>query len=146
MEQLMLIDLPYHEPINSTPVGQTNEVCILMRLMSGIDNLRPPTPKYNVIWEVGVIRCLKNLGEDEQLSNKNLTFKTVMLLALTAIKRCSELLSILDVRFMAVGQNKVIFQLAERPKNCRAKGKKILCLFLNSLLIQSEQPLLPKPK
>ena len=39
----------YHHPIDGTPVGQIQEVCTLL---SGIDNLRPPTPKYNVIWEV----------------------------------------------------------------------------------------------
>ena len=111
----------YHLPIDSTPVGQIKEVC---QLLSGMDNIRPATPKYSVIWEVQpVIDCLKNLGEEERLSNKDLTLKTVMLMALTAIKRCSDL-HILDVRFMATGTDKVIFQLNERPKNFKKKGGK----------------------
>ena len=109
----------YHEPINGTPVGQLKDVCTLL---SGIDNLRPPTPKYNVIWEVEtVLQCLKLL-DDENLSNKDLNLKTCMLLALTAIKRCSDL-HILDTKFMAVGEDKIIFKLGERPKNCRKKGE-----------------------
>ena len=44
-------------------------------------------------------------------------------MALTAIKRCSDL-HILDVRFMASGSDKVIFQLNERPKNFKRKGRK----------------------
>ena len=91
--------------------------------MSGIDNLRPPTPKYNVIWEVeDVVKCLKNLGKDDQLSNKDLTLKTAMIMALTAIKRCSDL-HILDTKFMALGENKIIFKLGEKPKGFRKKGK-----------------------
>ena len=46
-----------------------------------------------------------------------------MLSALTAIKRCSEL-HILDTKYMAIGTDKIIFQLAIRPKNFKGKGKK----------------------
>ena len=110
----------YHRPINGTQVGQIKEVCLLL---SGIDNLRPPTPKYNVIWEVDeVLTCLKSLGPEENLSNKDLTLKTVMLMALTALKRCSDL-HILDTRFMALGETKVVFKLSEKPKGFRRKGK-----------------------
>ena len=110
----------YHTLINGTPVGQMKEVCLLL---SGIDNLRPPTPKYNVIWEVGiVVDCLKKLGDDETLSNKDLTHKTVMLMALTAIKRCSDL-HLLDNRFMAIGEDKVVFKILGKPKNFKCKGK-----------------------
>ena len=99
--------------------------------MSGMDDIRPPTPKYSVIWEVQpVIDCLKNLGEVERLSNKDLALKTVMLMALTAIKRCSDL-HILDVRFMATGTDKDIFQLNERQKTSRKKEANRPNYFLN---------------
>ena len=54
----------YHNNIQGVPVGQLREVC---ELMSGIDNLRPPQPKYSVIWEVdSVLNYLKNLGESNK--------------------------------------------------------------------------------
>eukprot|EP00111_Clytia_hemisphaerica_P012654 TCONS_00037227-protein len=110
----------YHHPVNGIRVGQTKEVCLLL---SGIDNLRPPTPKYNVIWEVeDVLNCLRDLGKDQELTNKDLTLKTVMLMALTAIKRCSDL-HIFDTRYMAVGENKIVFKLSQKPKGFRKKGK-----------------------
>ena len=110
----------YHSQVNNIPIGQTKEVCTLL---SGIDNLRPPTPKYNVIWEVEtVVSCLRNLGDDRSLSDKDLTLKTAMLMALTAIKRCSDL-HILDKRFMAVGKDKIVFKILGKPKNFRGKGK-----------------------
>ena len=41
-----------------------------------MDTIRLPTPKYSVIWEVQpVVDCSKNLGDDERLSNKDLTLK-----------------------------------------------------------------------
>ena len=45
-----------------------------------------------------------------------------MLMALTALKRCSDL-HILDTRFMALGETKVVFKLSEKPKGLRGKGK-----------------------
>ena len=110
----------YHKHIQGTPVGQLKEVCTLM---SGIDNLRPPTPKYTVIWEVDTaLNCLKNLGgDDDKLSDKDLFLKTVMILALAKMKRCSDL-HILDTRYMALGEDKVVFKLAEKTKNFKKKG------------------------
>jgi len=120
----------YHAPIGNIPVGQIKEVCTLL---SGIDNLRPPLPKYTVIWEVEVvIEFLKKLDSEENLSDKDITLKTVMLMAITAIKRCSEL-QMLTIEHMAIGKSKVIFQLPERPKNCKKKGgKPVLIVFLAS--------------
>jgi len=68
------------------------------------------------------VDCLKKLGDDETLSNKDLTHKTVMLMALTAIKRCSDL-HLLDNRFMAIGEDKVGFKILGKPKNFKCKGK-----------------------
>ena len=84
--------------------------------------MRPPLPKYNVIWEVEtVVNCLKELN-DNSSSDKDLTLKTTMLMALTAIKRCSDL-HFLDNRFMALGEDKIVFKLLGKPKNFRKKGK-----------------------
>ena len=54
----------------------------------GIGNLRPPYLSKTFIWEVDtVLGCLKELKDDNDISDKDLTFKTVVLMALTAIKR-----------------------------------------------------------
>ena len=54
----------YHNNNQGVPVGKLRKVC---ELMSGIDNLRPPQPKYSVIWEVdSVLNYLKNLGESNK--------------------------------------------------------------------------------
>ena len=63
------------------------------------------------------------MGQNEELSDKDLTLKTVMLLALTAIIRCSDL-HILDSTYMAIGTDKIVFNLPGRPKNCRKRGQK----------------------
>ena len=69
-----------------------------------------------------VLGCLKELKDDNNISDKDLTLKTVMLMALTAIKRCSDL-HLLDTRFMALGEDKVMFKIMGKPKNFRNKGK-----------------------
>ena len=108
----------YHSPVGNIPIGKHQDMCTLM---TGVDNLRPPTTKHCTIWEVEtVVKCLKEMRDDSNLSNKDLTFKTAMLLALTAMKRASKL-HILDVRYMAVGEDRVRFQLAERPKHIRKR-------------------------
>lgn len=105
--------------VNGSPIGKAKEVCLLL---AEIDNLRPPFPKYNVIWEVETeVNCLKELN-DNSLSGKDLTIKTTMLMALTAIKRCSEL-HFLDNRFMALGEDKIVFKLLGKPKNFRKISK-----------------------
>ena len=109
----------YHEQIGETPVGQIPEV---KALLSGIDNLRPPVPKYCVIWDVEeVIKYLRQMHEENNLSDKDLTLKCAMLLSLLAVTRCSEL-HLLDTRFMAEGKDKVIFRFAGKPKHHRKKG------------------------
>ena len=91
--------------------------------MAGVDNLRPPKPRYNTIWEVEhVLTYLRPLGES-QMSDKDLTLKTVMLLALTSVKRASEL-HLLDIRYMALSDSKAVFKLGEKPKHLRKRGKR----------------------
>ena len=79
----------YHKQIDNKPVPRTPntehpDVCALL---AGINNIRPSIPRYSVIWEIEpVIKFLRDMGNDEALSDKDITLKTAMLLALTAIK------------------------------------------------------------
>lgn len=65
---------------------------LVSRLMKGIFRQNPSVPKYAQIWKVSdVLNFLLKLGDNEHLSLKNLSFKTVMLCALASPRRVSEL-------------------------------------------------------
>ena len=58
------------------------------RLMRGIFNLRPSTPRYNDTWDVkSVLDKLRMMEPLHNLPLKDLTLKLVMLLALTQVAR-----------------------------------------------------------
>ena len=70
-----------HENVNGVSVGSHPAVT---RLLKGAFHSRPPQPRYASFWDVGiVIQHIKKLGPNKDLSLKQLTMKTVMLLALT---------------------------------------------------------------
>ena len=80
----------YHSPINSVPVGKHPRICSLLNTSQF--NNRPPKPRYTFIWDVDkVLIYLKTLPNNEALSASLLVHKLAMLLALTAVSRCSEL-------------------------------------------------------
>ena len=88
----------FHDYVDGKPFGQHPEVCVLV---SGIFNNRPPQPKYMFVWSVeSVINYIKtNWKNNENLSGKYLTYKLVILMALTSASRASAM-HCLDVRFM----------------------------------------------
>ena len=78
-----------HLPIEGIPVGQHS---LVIRLLKGAFNLRPPKPRYSQTWDVSLmLTFLRNLGRNEELSLKRLTQKLIMLLALVLGHRCSDL-------------------------------------------------------
>ena len=78
-----------HLPIEGIPVGQHP---LVIRLLKGAFNLRPPKPRYSQTWDVSLmLTFLRNLGRNEELSLKRLTQKLIMLLALVLGHRCSDL-------------------------------------------------------
>ena len=75
-------------PVNER-LGQHPQVC---QLMAGVYNCRPPTPRYSNTWNPdGVLEYLKSTPVLDLLE---LSKKLVTLLALTTLRRCSELASI----------------------------------------------------
>ncbi|KAJ8314006.1 hypothetical protein KUTeg_008567 [Tegillarca granosa] len=108
-----------HNLINGTPVGQNR---LLVTLMRGIFNTRPPVPRYQMVWDVDtVLSCIASWGSNDSLTMKLLTCKLTMLLALTSAGRCSELQS-LDTRYMKQGISHVTFQLHKLTKTCNPKN------------------------
>lgn len=71
------------------PVGQHP---LVIRLLKGVFNQRPPQPRYTHTWDVAkMLTYLKSLGSNESLSLKLLTQKLAMLLALVLGHRSSDL-------------------------------------------------------
>jgi len=80
------------DKIDGSDIGKHPRV---MRLMRGIFNQNPPRPRYTSMWDVDVVLgYVSSLGENHGLSLSALSYKMVLLLALTSFFRVSELASI----------------------------------------------------
>lgn len=76
-------------PIDGTAVGSHP---LVSRFMKGVYHRRPPRPKYTFTWDVKVVLdMLQAWGEPATLSDRNLTLKLTMLLALAGAHRSGEL-------------------------------------------------------
>ena len=65
---------------------------LVIRLMKGVFNDRPPVPRYSETWDVGVVLShIKGQGDNNVMSIKTLTHKLAMLIAVTSACRGSEL-------------------------------------------------------
>ena len=105
---------------------------LVCRLLKGVFQLKPSLPRYNTIWDVKtVLKHLSTLHSPQNLSLKNLTLKTTMLLALLSGQR-SQTLQSLSIRNMELDHNKCVFTIDKllkttKPgKHLRACG--VLCL------------------
>jgi len=106
-----------HEYVDGISVGSHPTVS---RLLQGAFNSRPPQPRYSSFWDVGVVlQYIKGLGANKDLSLKQLTMKTVMLLALTRPSRSADL-SKLDLQMRSFKSNGVVFQPAHLAKQSRS--------------------------
>ena len=109
----------YHDPIEGIPVGQSK---IVEKFMGGVDNLRPPKPKYTVVWDVDiVVRFLRSMGENEDLNWRSMNLRLATILAIASYRRAADLF-LLDVRYCSISETQAVFNLAEKPKNHRKKG------------------------
>ena len=109
----------FHVPVDGVKVGQHREVT---GIMSAFFNARPPLPRYECTWDVdGVLNYLLSLGDNRLLALKQLTYKLTMLLALSCAGRSSDLCA-LDLRYMKLEEDRIIFHLAKLTKS-RRKGK-----------------------
>ena len=106
----------FHRPIDGLKVGQHDLVC---RVLNAYFNVRPPQPRYVVTWDVDkVLSYIHSLGDNSSLSSKFLTLKLSMLLALASAGRSSDLRA-LDIRYMAVSDNSISFELGKLTKSRR---------------------------
>ena len=78
-------------PINGVAVGAHPTVC---RLLKGAYNTQPPRLRYATTWDVGgVLSHLRSWGASAQQSDRRLTLRLAMLLALAGARRSGELAS-----------------------------------------------------
>ena len=96
--------------------------------MKGIYNKRPPLPRYTHTWDVSkVTSYISSLDDNVDLSLKVLSFKLVMLLALTRPSRSSDLSS-LDLRYLKLLPDGIQFNPSELAKQSRPS--KLMAPFL----------------
>lgn len=84
---------------SEVPIGRSSSV---KRFMKGVFELRPTLPRYSFIWDVNIVLdFLKVFFPLESLPLCHLTYKLVMLLALTSAQRAQSLhaLNVNDIHF-----------------------------------------------
>ena len=117
-----------HPQIEGFKVG---EHPLVVQLLKGIFNSRPPAPRYTSTWDVSkVTSYLEGLGPSEQLSLRQLSKKLASLRAITSAERGSELIAH-DLRFRRVHPEGVSFNLPELTKGVRV-GKPLKTSFHSS--------------
>lgn len=123
--------------INTLPyigVLWVKEPLLLQKLMKGYFNLNPSRPKVRTSWDVSKVLCfLRNLMPEHEISLSLLTFKLIALIALTTPTRAQKLLA-LDLRYMSVFADKVIFQIQKLLKTCKPGTKVLLHKFSDNIL------------
>ena len=105
-----------HPRIDGFEIGKHPMV---IRLMKGIFNKRPPLPKYTTTWSVGdVLKYLRSLGCSSDLSLKDLSYKFATLLALVTAGRSSDLV-LLSVNHFTSTREGIKFVLNGLSKQSR---------------------------
>ena len=114
-----------HDKVDGLPIGQHP---IIIRLIKGIFNVRPPVPRYSSTWDVQtVLTHLESCGKSENLPLRMLTLKTVLLLAITRPSRTADL-SQLNITKMRPSSDGVAFLPTTLAKQSR-QGKPIQEFF-----------------
>ncbi len=102
-----------HVHVDGVSIGQHP---LVTRLLKGVYNQRPPKPRYTSTWDVDIVlNHMTSLGENTDLTLKQLSQKLVMLMALVQASRTSELQA-LDLRFRVFRQEGVSFKLPTLTK------------------------------
>lgn len=119
-----------HPLIDSLQVGKHP---LIIRHMRAIFNERTPTSKYEFSWDVDIVlNEIVSWGPNEALDIKHLSWKLVMLLALSSAGRASEI-GMLNCKYMKQQGSQVLFELPKLTKTCRP-GSKTKSIAFNSFL------------
>ena len=86
----------------------------VVKFLRGVYNLRPPIPRYVDTWDVSkLLKKLKHMSPTRHLSMKELTLKTVSLVAIVLAAR-GQTLAALNVRNMTIKKDKICFTLGDK--------------------------------
>ena len=90
---------------------------IVKRFMKGLFESRPIFPKYNCIWDVGIVfNFVRNLPSTQKLSLKVLTKKMAFLLTLVSDGQQRQTIHALNLKDIIVPDKKVIILVMEKMK------------------------------
>ena len=111
----------FYEGIDGKIIGENPQGS---SLITEIFNQRSPLPRYTCIWNVQLVLdyLKKHFPDNKKLTDRQLTLKVTILLALTSASRTGGLHN-LDIRFMAKTENKYSFTFNKLSKS-RKQGKK----------------------
>lgn len=97
-----------------------NQEYLFKRFFKGLYNINPPKPRYSITWDTSlVIKYLEVLYPPESLSLEKLTYKLVMLLALTSAYRL-QTLSLIKLRNIHIKPASIEIAI---PDNIKTSGK-----------------------
>ena len=110
----------YHDYVDGKLIGKHPRVCALL---TGVFNQRLPQLRYTFAWDVEIVLVyLKtNMSDNSQLSDKDLTHKLTVLMALSFVARASSLQH-LNITFMARNEMSYKFYFHKLYKS-RRRGK-----------------------
>lgn len=95
---------------DGTPVGSHPHV---VRFMKGVFNVRPALPRNKVVWDSNlVLAYLRTIWPLQQVSLKDLTFKTIMLLLLLSSQR-GQTIHLFQLNNMSVTQEGVSVRIGD---------------------------------
>ena len=101
---------------NQGPVGQDK---IIVGLMKGFYNNRPPRPRYSATWNIDTVLDYWISREDNKsLSLKDLSYKAVTLVAVNQLKRASEINNMMLSNY-GIKEDRLEFLLYTTPKHQR---------------------------
>ena len=104
---------------------------LVSKLLKAMYNLRTPKTKYSAIWSAHIVlRNIKELGPSQSLTLKQLTLKSILLLALASFARVSEL-STIDFHSLNFAEDRLSFALM-RPRKSQRFGP-LASFFINCL-------------
>ena len=92
---------------------------LVSRFLKGVYESRPSLPRYKDIWDVSVVlNYLKTLPPTEESNLKDITVKTVMLVALLSGQRC-QTVHALTISGMRITNDTVHFEIAKLLKTSK---------------------------
>lgn len=106
----------YLMPIEQHSVGSHP---LVIRLLKGIFNTKPPTPRYTHMWDVSVVLThLRGWPPVGSLSLEQATYKTLMLMALVSAQRVQSLHQ-LNLNYMVTTPDTITFTMPGLVKQSR---------------------------